>query len=120
MTATVAHLAGATPRRAVRDQEETQDGYLTRVAGHAGPASAKTITRALVHYSAESAGLTRLAGMPLTGADGRGAAPAAEIYWAGWADCAAAMTAPLEPHLRVVTLDDVTAASLTAIEEAAG
>jgi hypothetical protein len=86
------------PRRSVRDRE-TPPGYLARIGQSAGPASAKTTAKALAHYSGELA--------------------IAEIFAAGvaqgWAQCEAAMTA--QPHLR---LAGVTAASVTAIQEAAG
>jgi hypothetical protein len=102
MNATIHHIpvpAGdSAPRRSVRDQE-TVPGYLSRIGQQAAPASAKTISRALDHY--------------------RGELAIAEIFAAGvaqgWAQCEAAMVA--NPPLR---LADVTAASATVIQEAAG
>jgi len=102
MNATIHHIpvpAGdSAPRRSVRDQE-TLPGYLSRIGQSAGPASAKTTAKALAHYSGELA--------------------IAEIFAAGvaqgWAQCEAAMAA--KSHLR---LADVTAASVAAIQEAAG
>jgi hypothetical protein len=123
-TVTYLPVSDPEPRRSVRDQDESLTGYLARIGQQAPPASAKTTTRALAHYTSELADLTRdrrhVADMPLTTADGQKTASVAEIYWAGWADCANAMAAALEPHLRVVTLDDSTAASVTAIRELAG
>jgi hypothetical protein len=100
MPATVTQIpvSNPEPRRSVRDQE-TLPGYLSRIGQSAGPASAKTISRALDHYSGELA--------------------IAEIFAAGvaqgWAQCEAAMAA--QPHL---TLAGVTAAGVDAIQEAAG
>jgi hypothetical protein len=101
MTATVTQIpvpvGDSASRRSVRDQDETVPGYLSRIGQSAGPASAKTISRALDHYSGELA--------------------IAEIFAAGvaqgWAQCEAAMAA--RPHL---TLAGVTAAGVDAIQEA--
>jgi hypothetical protein len=48
-----------TPRRVTRDQPETLAAYLCRTGQSAGPASAKTTTRALAYYTTELAILTR-------------------------------------------------------------
>jgi hypothetical protein len=98
VTATITQLPipGPEPRRTIRDQDETLAAYQSRTGQ---PADAKTTARALAHYTAELQ--TDLA--------------VAEIFAAGWDACVAAMAA--QPHLR---LADVAAASVTAIQEAAG
>ena len=96
---THAPVSNPEPRRSVRDHPETLVSYLSRTGQSAGPASAKTMAKALDHY--------------------RGELAIAEIYAAGvaqgWVQCEAAMAA--QPHL---TLAGVTAAGVTAIREAAG